>query len=196
MTQTYRAQCPACGRRFRRVPLLYGAVMRVVRPGSPTLVRSVITNGGRMSVPVIALTGPLGAGKTTVLNHLLAAPGARVGVVINDFGAINVDAGLVVGQVDEAASIAGGCGAACRMPAASTKRSTLSPIRGCVSMRSSWRPAVWRNPWRSPGSSGSAARIAPASGEWSRSSTPSNTSDRSRRGSSRQRATPQPPSLS
>ncbi len=62
-----------------------------------------------MSVPVIALTGPLGAGKTTVLNHLLAAPGARVGVVINDFGAIDVDSGLVVGQVDEAASIAGGC---------------------------------------------------------------------------------------
>ncbi|WP_105567393.1 CobW family GTP-binding protein [Microbacterium halophytorum] len=67
-----------------------------------------------MTVPVIALTGPLGAGKTTVLNHLLAAPGARIGVVVNDFGAINVDAGLVVGQVDEAASIAGGC--VCCMP--------------------------------------------------------------------------------
>ncbi|MBP2436037.1 CobW family GTP-binding protein [Microbacterium amylolyticum] len=62
-----------------------------------------------MSVPVIALTGHLGAGKTTVLNHLLSAPGARVGVVINDFGAVNIDAGLVVGQIDEAASIAGGC---------------------------------------------------------------------------------------
>lgn len=60
-------------------------------------------------VPVIALTGHLGAGKTTVLNHLLRQPGARLGVVINDFGAINVDAGLVTGQVDEAASIAGGC---------------------------------------------------------------------------------------
>lgn len=60
-------------------------------------------------VPVIALTGHLGAGKTTVLNHLLRQPGARLGVVVNDFGAINVDAGLVAGQVDEAASIAGGC---------------------------------------------------------------------------------------
>ncbi|MFC0673230.1 CobW family GTP-binding protein [Brachybacterium hainanense] len=61
------------------------------------------------AVPVIALTGFLGAGKTTVLNSLLRAPGARLGVVVNDFGAINVDAALVTGQVDEAASIAGGC---------------------------------------------------------------------------------------
>ncbi|OAA28131.1 putative GTPase, G3E family [Frankia sp. EI5c] len=60
-------------------------------------------------VPVIALTGYLGAGKTTVLNNLLRAPGARLGVVVNDFGAINVDAALVSGQVDQPASIAGGC---------------------------------------------------------------------------------------
>lgn len=60
-------------------------------------------------VPVIALTGYLGAGKTTLLNHVLRSPGARIGVVINDFGELNVDAGLVTGQVDEPASIAGGC---------------------------------------------------------------------------------------
>jgi G3E family GTPase len=60
-------------------------------------------------VPVVILTGHLGSGKTTLLNHLLRQPGARVGVVVNDFGDINVDAGLVTGQVDEPASIAGGC---------------------------------------------------------------------------------------
>lgn len=61
------------------------------------------------AIPVIALTGYLGAGKTSLLNHVLRAPGARVGVVINDFGELNVDAALVTGQVDEPASIAGGC---------------------------------------------------------------------------------------
>src|ERR1700743_412944 len=64
---------------------------------------------GVKRIPVVALTGHLGAGKTTVLNHVLGHPGARIGVVINDFGDINVDATLVTGQVDEPASIAGGC---------------------------------------------------------------------------------------
>jgi len=61
------------------------------------------------AIPVIALTGYLGAGKTSLLNHVLRAPGARIGVVINDFGELNVDAALVSGQVDEPASITGGC---------------------------------------------------------------------------------------
>ncbi len=61
------------------------------------------------SVPVLILTGYLGAGKTTVLNHLLATAHARIGVVINDFGDVNVDAALVAGQVAEPVSIAGGC---------------------------------------------------------------------------------------
>jgi G3E family GTPase len=60
-------------------------------------------------VPVIALTGHLGAGKTSLLNHLLRRPGARLGVVVNDFGTLNVDAALVTGQVDEAEAISGGC---------------------------------------------------------------------------------------
>ena len=63
----------------------------------------------REAVPVILLTGYLGAGKTSLLNHLLRHPDARIGVVVNDFGELNIDAGLVVGQVDEPCSISGGC---------------------------------------------------------------------------------------
>lgn len=64
---------------------------------------------GSERIPVLILTGYLGAGKTTVLNGFLAASGARIGVIINDFGDVNVDAGLVAGQVDEPVSVAGGC---------------------------------------------------------------------------------------
>ncbi|WP_420112967.1 CobW family GTP-binding protein [Pseudactinotalea sp.] len=60
-------------------------------------------------IPVVALTGRLGAGKTTLLNHVLRASDARLGVVVNDFGAIDVDAALLFGQVDEPAAISGGC---------------------------------------------------------------------------------------
>ncbi|GAB3928725.1 cobalamin biosynthesis protein [Microlunatus endophyticus] len=63
----------------------------------------------RPPVPVVTLAGCLGAGKTTLLNHLLRHSDARIGVVVNDFGALNVDAGLVRGQIDDPASIAGGC---------------------------------------------------------------------------------------
>lgn len=61
------------------------------------------------AVPVICLTGHLGAGKTSLLNHVLRTPGTRIGVVVNDFGELNVDAMLVSGHIDEPASIAGGC---------------------------------------------------------------------------------------
>lgn len=60
-------------------------------------------------IPVIVLTGYLGAGKTSLLNRLLNRPGTRVGVIINDIGKINVDTGLITGQAETAESIAGGC---------------------------------------------------------------------------------------
>ena len=47
---------------------------------------------------VLIVTGPLGAGKTTVVNRLLkaeVAAGRRVAVLINEFGAISVDGTLV-----------------------------------------------------------------------------------------------------
>lgn len=62
------------------------------------------------TIPVVALTGALGAGKTTVLNHLLAhRDGRRIGVLVNDFGAVDVDALLVEAGSAATLSLAGGC---------------------------------------------------------------------------------------
>jgi G3E family GTPase len=61
-------------------------------------------------VPILLIAGFLGAGKTTVVNQLLAhAAGRRIAAVVNDFGAINIDAELVAGASDGVISLANGC---------------------------------------------------------------------------------------
>lgn len=62
------------------------------------------------ATPVTVLTGFLGAGKTTLLNRILSSDhGLRVGVLVNDFGAINIDEKLIVGMDDSTISLANGC---------------------------------------------------------------------------------------
>ncbi len=64
----------------------------------------------RTRTPVIVVAGFLGSGKTTLLNHLLRhSGGTRIGVIVNDFGAINIDAMAVAGQVDAMVSLDNGC---------------------------------------------------------------------------------------
>jgi len=63
-------------------------------------------------LPLLLLTGFLGSGKTTTLGHWLThteVPLKRTAVIINDFGAVNVDAALLARRQLELRSITGGC---------------------------------------------------------------------------------------
>ncbi|MFD7706058.1 CobW family GTP-binding protein [Streptomyces sp. NPDC059786] len=62
-------------------------------------------------IPVVVLAGFLGSGKTTLLNQLLhRSGGSRIGAIVNDFGAIEIDAMAVAGALgDSTVSLGNGC---------------------------------------------------------------------------------------
>ena len=73
-------------------------------------------NNKRKIVPITLLTGYLGAGKTTLMNEILAnQKGYKVAVIVNDIGEVNIDASLIQkgGQVsmsnDTLVPLSNGC---------------------------------------------------------------------------------------
>lgn len=61
-------------------------------------------------VPIVTIGGHLGAGKTTLVNHLLThAGGRRIVVFVNDFGDINIDTELIDTVVEDRISLTNGC---------------------------------------------------------------------------------------
>lgn len=62
------------------------------------------------NIPVSVIGGYLGSGKTTLINQLLRnADGRKLAVLVNEFGALPIDADLIEAQSDTMISISGGC---------------------------------------------------------------------------------------
>jgi G3E family GTPase len=75
----------------------------------------VIGNDQPRRTPVTVLGGYLGAGKTTLLNAVLGGThGERIAVIVNDFGAVNIDASLISTSAADRIDLANGC-ACCQL---------------------------------------------------------------------------------
>ncbi|MGI9597097.1 MAG: CobW family GTP-binding protein [Acidimicrobiales bacterium] len=65
--------------------------------------------GAESDIPVTVIGGYLGSGKTTLVNHLLAAGTERVAVLVNDFGEVDIDADLIERDDGDTIALANGC---------------------------------------------------------------------------------------
>jgi G3E family GTPase len=61
-------------------------------------------------IPLTVIGGYLGAGKTTLINHLLREAGGRqLTVLVNDFGELEIDAALIEARHGDTISLSNGC---------------------------------------------------------------------------------------
>ena len=64
----------------------------------------------KQGMPVTVITGFLGSGKTSLLNHILNnAQGLKVAVLVNEFGDINIDSQLLVSTEQNMVELSNGC---------------------------------------------------------------------------------------
>jgi len=91
----------------------------------------VLDGGSNSPVPVLLVTGALGAGKTTLINALLKADhGLGLAAIVNDFGSINIDEAILSASGQPVYGLANGC------ICCSLQGDLLRTLRAILSVRS------------------------------------------------------------
>jgi len=71
---------------------------------------SVESNASDQRIPITLLTGFLGAGKTTLINHLLTSPDTgKLAIIVNEFGEIGIDGDLIARTSEDMLELTNGC---------------------------------------------------------------------------------------
>src|SRR5216683_2761216 len=97
-------------RRRRGTGLYRGSAWYVISPSTSRVSSRMSSNETSSLIPVTLLTGFLGSGKTTVLNHVLKEPGmAATAVIVNEFGEIGLDHLLVERSSEDVVLLNSGC---------------------------------------------------------------------------------------
>src|SRR6478752_893573 len=79
------------------------AQARPHRPRATSRFQGARMNNSSARVPCTIVTGFLGAGKTTLIRHVLThADGRRLAVIVNEFGDVGIDGEILKGCGDEA----------------------------------------------------------------------------------------------
>ncbi len=68
------------------------------------------SDSGQARLPVTIVTGFLGSGKTTLVNHLLATQhGLKIAVMVNEIGEIGIDHDLIISTGEDMLELSNGC---------------------------------------------------------------------------------------
>ena len=59
--------------------------------------------------PLTVICGYLGSGKTTLINHILKSTSFPIGILVNDFGELNIDKYLIENEDELTISLTNGC---------------------------------------------------------------------------------------